>query len=89
MRNADIIENKGVLAFDLTAHEILWEMPVGKALVCTAPYVGKAPTVESTLVLDGDTLVFGASDGNLYRISAADGEWIVGDFAGRVSRVKT
>ncbi|MGN0571176.1 MAG: PQQ-binding-like beta-propeller repeat protein [Candidatus Fimenecus sp.] len=100
--------NKGVLAFDLTTHEILWETPVGNALVGTAPYVGKAQTVESTFVLDGDTLVFGASDGNLYRISAsdgavlqtvavgapifgkaanADGDWIVGDFAGRVSRV--
>ena len=65
--------------------------------------------MESTLVLDGETLVFGASDGNLYRISTADGsimqpvsvgapifgkaasvdgDWIVGDFAGRVSRVK-
>lgn len=100
---------KGVLAFDLTTHEILWETPVGNALVGTAPYVGKAQTVESTPVLDGDTLVFGASDGNLYRISAsdgtvlqivaigapifgkaanADGDWIVGDFAGRVTRVQ-
>lgn len=100
--------NKGVLAFDLTEHKILWETPVGNALVGTAPYVGKKKTVESTLVLDGDALVFGASDGNLYRVSAsdgtvlqtvavgapifgkaayADGEWVVGDFAGRVSRL--
>ncbi|MCI5738350.1 MAG: PQQ-like beta-propeller repeat protein [Ruminococcus sp.] len=75
----------------------------------TAPYIGKAQTVESTPVLDGDTLVFGASDGNLYQISTADGavlqtvavgapifgkaanadgDWIVGDFAGRVTRVR-
>lgn len=100
---------KGVLAFDLTTHEILWNTPVESGMVGTAPYVGKSQTVESTLVLDGDTLVFGASDGNLYRISTADGsvlqtaavgapifgkaanadgDWIVGDFAGRVSRVK-
>lgn len=100
---------KGVLAFDLATHEILWETPVGEAMVGTAPYVGKSQTVESTLVLDGDTLVFGASDGNLYRISVTDGSvlqtvsvgapifgkaakhtdgnWVVGDFAGRVSLV--
>lgn len=100
--------NKGVLAFDLTEHKILWETPVGNALVGTAPYVGKKQTVESTIALQNGELFFGASDGNFYRVSASDGtvlqtvavgapifgkaasvdgEWIVGDFAGRVTRL--
>lgn len=101
--------NKGVLAFDLQSHEILWNTPVGKAQVYTAPYTGgDAQTVESTMVLQDGCLVFGASDGNVYQISAADGsvlqtvsvgapifgkaafaegDWIVGDFAGRVTRI--
>lgn len=96
------------MAFDLTEHKILWEIPVGNALVGTAPYVGKKQTVESTIALQNGELFFGASDGNFYRVSASDGtvlqtvavgapifgkaasvdgEWIVGDFAGRVTRL--
>lgn len=66
--------NKGVLAFDLATHEIVWETAVGKALIYTAPYVsGDAQSVEPTMVLQGDSLIFGASDGNLYRIAVSDG----------------
>lgn len=101
--------NKGLLAFDLQSHEILWNISVGKAQVYTAPYVsGDAQTVESTPILQDGCLLFGASDGNLYWVSAengtvlqtvsvgapifgkvalAEGDWIVGDFAGRVTRV--
>ncbi len=66
--------NKGVLAFDLTAQEILWETAVGRAMVYTAPYTnGDSKSVEPTMVLQGESLVFGASDGNLYRIAVSDG----------------
>lgn len=66
--------NHGIVAFDLNTKEILWECAVGKALVYTAPYTnGDAQTVEATPVDCGDSLLFGASDGRLYRISKADG----------------
>lgn len=66
--------NRGLVAYSLTSKEILWECAVGKALVYTAPYTnGDAQTVEATPVDCGDALLFGASDGRLYRISKADG----------------
>lgn len=98
----------GILAFDLTTHEVLWKTPVGTGFVGTSEYVGKSQTVESTFVLQNGELFFGASDGNFYRVSTSDGtvlqtvavgapifgkaayvdgEWVVGDFAGRVTRL--
>lgn len=66
--------NRGVLAFSLTSKEILWECAVGKALVYTAPYTsGNSQTVEPTVTVLSDSLLFGASDGKLYRVSKADG----------------
>lgn len=66
--------NRGVLAFSLTAKEILWECAVGKAMVYTAPYTsGDSKTVEPTVSVLSDCLLFGASDGKLYRVSKTDG----------------
>lgn len=66
--------NKGVIAFDLEAKTILWERPVGGALVGTAPYAGVgSQTVEGTPVLADGKLIFGASDGYLYMLDPASG----------------
>ncbi len=66
--------NRGIVAYDLQSHKILWECAVGKALIYTAPYSnGNAQTVETTLQIHEGCLVFGASDGKLYRISLSDG----------------
>lgn len=66
--------NKGVLAVRLEDQSILWQCAVGEAKVYTAPYVGRgAATVESTPVLEDGKLWFGASDGNVYCLNAADG----------------
>lgn len=66
--------NRGIVAFSPDTKEILWECAVGQALVYTAPYTnGKAQTVEPTVTVLSDALLFGASDGKVYRISKTDG----------------
>ena len=66
--------NRGVLAYSLTSKEILWECAVGKALIYTAPYTnGNSQTVEPTVTVLPDALLFGASDGRVYRVSKTDG----------------
>lgn len=101
----------GIVAFDLNAKRIVWEMKPEIGLVYTASYTNQSNgyTVEGTPVLSGDTLIFGASDGYVYRLNKADGSIlskvnvgapilgkvavnadgsiIVGDFAGRVTRI--
>lgn len=68
--------NHGIVTFDIEQEKILWEMQPGEAQVYTPPYVSNSPTVESTPVLTNGQLVFGASDGKLYRISASGGSVI-------------
>ena len=66
--------DSGVLAFSLSENRVLWQTAVGEAMVFTAPYKGDgAETVESTPVLENGQLWFGASDGNIYCLNAADG----------------
>lgn len=66
---------KGLVAFNLDTKQIVWEMQPGTALAFTACYTNasNALTVEGTPVLDGDQIVFGASDGYIYRVNKADG----------------
>lgn len=66
---------KGIIAFNLDSHQIVWEMQPGTALAFTACYTNakNALTVEGTPVLSGDQLIFAASDGYLYHINKADG----------------
>lgn len=69
--------NKGVVAYNLDTYQIEWNAEVGKAMIYTAPYTsGDAQTVEPTLLLHDDVLIFGASDGVLYMLSAMTGEII-------------
>ena len=58
---------KGVLAYSLIEKKVKWELPVGKALVYTAPYTsGDSQTVESDIVEKDGKLIFAASDGYVY-----------------------
>ncbi|MDE5996163.1 MAG: PQQ-binding-like beta-propeller repeat protein, partial [Eubacterium sp.] len=67
--------NKGILAYDLNEKAIVWQFATQKAMIYTAPYTsGEAETVEPTPVLKDGSLIFGASDGVLYKISAKTGE---------------
>lgn len=102
---------KGIVAFNLDTKQIVWEMQPETGLVFTACYTNASNgiTVEGTPVLSGNELIFGASDGYVYRLNKADGSVlskvnvgapilgkvavnadgsiIVGDFAGRVTRI--
>lgn len=64
--------NKGLVMFDIKNSEIVQEIQVGKAMIYTAPYTsGDAMSIESSLMQSPDgSLVFGASDGKLYFMSA-------------------
>lgn len=68
----------GIVAFDMDAKQIVWEMQPGTAMAFTACYTNEtnAFTVEGTPVLEGDRLIFGASDGYLYCLDKADGSVI-------------
>ena len=58
---------KGVVAYSLTEKKVKWELPVGKALVYTAPYTsGDSQTVESDIIEKDEKLIFAASDGYVY-----------------------
>ncbi len=58
---------KGVIAYSLTEKQVLWELPVGRALVYTAPYTsGDAQTVESDIIEKDGKLIFASSDGYIY-----------------------
>lgn len=67
--------NKGILAYDLSSYKVIWETETGKSLIYTAPYTsGSSQTIEPTPILVDNSLIFGASDGILYRISTENGE---------------
>lgn len=58
---------KGVVAYSITEKTVKWELPVGKALVYTAPYTsGDSQTVESDIIEKDGKLIFAASDGYVY-----------------------
>ena len=57
---------KGVVAMDKETFEVLRFYPAGPTAVLTAPYIyGDAQTVEGSPIIDGDRLIFAASDGML------------------------
>lgn len=75
--------NKGPVAYDLQKDEIIWTAETSPSIVFTAPYVGKgAQLVESTPVLVGDKVIFGAGDGYVYEVNASDGTTAAKHFAG-------
>lgn len=67
--------NEGVVAFDVHDKTILWNFKTDNSILFTSPYVGKdSKTVESSPVLDGDTLIFGANDGCIYTVDIHTGD---------------
>ncbi len=59
----------GVVAFKLSDFEKIAQFRTGNALVFTSPYLkGEISTVESSIKQFGDDIIFGASDGYLYRL---------------------
>lgn len=75
--------NKGIVAFDLNTKKIVWNFETSENILFTAPYSGKgAKTIESTPIIDGDNLIFGANDGYIYEINAITGELVKKYFVG-------
>lgn len=69
--------DKGVVAYDIQSGQIIWNTQLGRSMVYTASYTsGDSQTVDGRILdLDG-TLVFGASDGNVYRLDPQNGNII-------------
>ena len=67
--------NDGIVAFDLDSKKLVWHFETGESILFTAPYAGKGnKIVESTPVIDGENVIFGANDGFIYTVNAKSGE---------------
>ncbi|AWW32202.1 hypothetical protein DN752_19800 [Echinicola strongylocentroti] len=65
----------GIAAFDKIQKKQLWEFQVDKAMFYTPSYFeNQEQSIESTPVLVGDLLIFGAMDGNVYAVNVHDGK---------------
>lgn len=68
---------EGLAAYDRYTLKEIWKVKPGNSLVYTAPYSKPdAATVESSPVLAGSMIVFGASDGFLYAVDKDNGRII-------------
>lgn len=66
--------DKGVVAYDLSTKQILWNTPTGKSMVYTACYTsGDSQTVDGRILESNGALLFGASDGNAYKLDPQSG----------------
>lgn len=75
--------NNGIIAYDLNKKDIIWNTQTKDAIIYTAPYTSKdSKTVEGGIVIDGNKLIFGASDGYIYTLNSADGQTIKADYIG-------
>lgn len=69
--------DKGIVAYDLEKNQIIWNTPLGKSMVYTASYTsGDVQTADGKIIYDNGSLIFGASDGNVYRLDASNGSII-------------
>lgn len=67
----------GLIAVDKETLDIKWKYQTKDALVYTSPYTRKpSATIETSPVLSGNTIYFGASDGTLYGINKENGELV-------------
>lgn len=68
---------EGLAALDRETLELKWQFRTGDALIYTVPYSrNPAATIETSPVLAGETVYFGASDGTIYGVSAIDGNLV-------------
>lgn len=70
--------DNGLIALDRETLEQKWNVPTLPALIYTAPYTRfPVTTIETSPVLAGSTIFFGASDGILYGVNTSSGkvEW--------------
>lgn len=75
--------NDGMVAFNIESKKIIWHFETGESILFTAPYAGKGKkTVESTPVVDGENIVFGANDGFIYTVNAQNGKLVQKQQAG-------
>lgn len=65
--------NKGVVAYDLASHKIIWNVDTKDSMICTPPYVAVSHTVETQPIADGENVIFAASDGYIYIVNALSG----------------
>lgn len=65
----------GLVCLAADTYETEWIFDVDEAVSYTGPYTRKGSrTVETSPVLSGNTVFFGASDGNFYAVNAASGK---------------
>ncbi|WP_298062983.1 PQQ-binding-like beta-propeller repeat protein [uncultured Rikenella sp.] len=68
--------DKGVVAFDRRSFKPVWTYATRPAIIYSVPYYQDFQnSVETSPVLIGGTLVFGASDGYLYGVDAENGRF--------------
>lgn len=69
--------HSGLIALDRETLELKWQFETEESLVCTAPYTRKpSATIETSPVLSGQIVYFGASDGVLYGVSKESGNCV-------------
>lgn len=69
--------DKGIVAYCLETNQILWNTETSTSMVYTAPYAGgDSQTVEGKILNIDGALVFGASDGNIYKLDPQNGNII-------------
>jgi outer membrane protein assembly factor BamB/predicted phosphodiesterase len=66
--------NSGLISLTANTHEIEWIFQTGEAVIYTSPYTSKnSRTIETSPIISGNTVFFGASDGNFYAVNATNG----------------
>lgn len=66
--------DNGLVAVDRETLELKWQYQTDDALIYTAPYTRKiSRSIETSPVLSGNTIYFGASDGTLYGVDQENG----------------
>lgn len=67
--------NRGIVALDRETLDEKWNFKTNPAMIYSAPYIGEHPaTVETSPILVGDKVYFGASDGTVYAICHKTGK---------------
>lgn len=68
----------GIVAFDKDTFEEIWKFTPEEALLYTGPYTSQgSKTIENTVKLFRDMLIFGASDGKMYLLNPINGQVIL------------